>query len=102
MASARGISRGTSPSKEFVAVFKVQDEKTELALCVGTVAALVWGIGLSLYGLHQGSDVVSWTAWGVQLLGGVCACLIVPPAFVRGREWVLRIQQPREPLRQRH
>ena len=83
-------------------MFKVQDEETESALCVGTIAALVWGIGLSLYGLHQGPEHLSWIVWGVQLLGGVLACLLVPPAYVRGREWVLaRIQQPREPL-QRH
>jgi hypothetical protein len=70
-------------------VFKVQDEITESALCVGTIAALVWGIGLSLYGF-QSSGQISWAAWGAQLLGGVLACLILPPAFVRGRAWVLR------------
>jgi hypothetical protein len=79
-------------------VFKVQDETTESALCVGIIAALIWGIGLSFYGLHQGPGQLSWTTWGAQLVGGILACLIVPLVFVRGREWVLaRIQvQPRE------
>ena len=37
--------------------------------------------------------------WGVQLLGGIVACLIVPLVFVRGREWVLaRIQASGAPL----
>jgi len=77
-------------------VFKVRDELTESALCVGTIAALVWGIGLSLYGF-QSSEQISWVAWGAQLIGGVVACLIVPLAFVRGREWVLaRLHQPRQ------
>ena len=80
-------------------MFKVQDETTESALCVGTIAAVIWGIGLSLYGLQQGSEQISWFMWGVQLIGGILACLLVPPAYVRGREWVLaRMEQPREPL----
>jgi len=82
-------------------VFKVQDETTESALCVGIIAALIWGLGLSFYGFHQGPGEISWTVWGAQLIGGILACILVPLAFVRGREWVLaRIQPPSEPLRQ--
>jgi hypothetical protein len=83
-------------------VFKVQDETTESALCVGIITALVWGIGLSLYGLRQDLSEVSWLAWGTQLIGGILACLVTPLAFMRGREWVLARTQPHEPLRQRH
>lgn len=80
-------------------MFKVQDETTESALCVGIIAAIIWGIGLSFYGLHQGPEQISWLAWGAQLVGGILACLFVPPAYVRGREWVLtRMEQPRESL----
>lgn len=70
-------------------MFKLQDETTESALCVGIISALIWGLGLSLYGFHQGPGQMSWTVWGAQLLGGILACLIVPLVFVRGREWVL-------------
>lgn len=79
-------------------MFKLQDETTESALCVGIIAALIWGIGVSLYGFNQVPGQLSWTTWSAQLFGGVLACLIVPLVFVRGREWVLaRIQaQPRE------
>jgi len=84
-------------------MFKVQDEITESALCVGIIAALIWGIGLSLYGFHQDLGQMSWLTWSVQLLGGILACLVVPLACVRGREWVLaRIQPPGQAsLRQR-
>lgn len=84
-------------------MFKVQDETTESALCVGIIAAVVWGIGLSLYGFHQQPGQLSWAAWGAQLLGGVIACVVVPLLFVRGREWVLsRMQaQPRRLQEQR-
>jgi len=75
-------------------MFKLQDQISESALCVGIIAALIWGVGLSLYGFHQAQGDLSWLQWGAQLLGGVLACLIVPLAFVRGREWVLaRIQE---------
>jgi hypothetical protein len=77
-----------------IEMFKVEDEIAESALCIGIIAALIWGVALSLYGFHQPPGEVSWTAWGVQLLGGVVACLIVPLAFVRGRGWVLaRVQR---------
>lgn len=82
-------------------MFKVQDEITESALCVGIIAALIWGIGLSLYGLHQGPGEMSWLTWSAQLIGGILACLVVPLACVRGREWVLERVQPSSSLRQR-
>ncbi len=69
-------------------MFKVQDQTTESALCVGIVAAVVWGIGLSLYGFYLGPGEISWTTWGAQLLGGIGACVLVPLVVVRGREWV--------------
>lgn len=76
-------------------MFKLQDQMSESALCVGIIAALIWGVGLSMYGFHQAQEQVSWLAWWAQLVGGIVACLIVPLAFVRGREWVLaRIQAP--------
>jgi hypothetical protein len=75
-----------------------EDEAAETALCVGLIAALVWGIGLSLYGFHQPPGEVSWTTWGVQLLGGILACVAVPLLFVRGREWVLARVQPGQPV----
>jgi hypothetical protein len=84
-------------------VFKVKDETTQSAFGIGIIAALIWGVGLSFYGLNQGSAQTSWLAWSAQLIGGILACLLAPPAYVWGRQWVLeRIHhQPRETL-QRH
>jgi hypothetical protein len=64
------------------------EESTESALCVGVAAALVWGIALSFYALNLNPGEISWMAWGVQLLGGIVACLLVPLAWVRGALWV--------------
>ncbi len=70
-------------------MFKVQDEATESALCVGIMAAVVWGIGLSLYGFYQPPGQISWFLWGVQLIAGVFACVAAALALVHGREWLL-------------
>ncbi len=77
-----------------VAVFK-QDEMTESALGVGIVAAVLWGIGISLYGFYMGPQEISWTVWGARLLGGILACVAVPVVLVRGREWIAGRQHPR-------
>ncbi len=70
-------------------MFKIEDEATESALCVGMVAALVWGIGLSVYAFHLGpGESVSWTVWSAQLVGGILACLLMPVLFVRGTAWL--------------
>ncbi|HEX3554883.1 MAG TPA: hypothetical protein VIA62_16795 [Thermoanaerobaculia bacterium] len=76
-------------------MFKLQDEMTESALGVGIVAAVLWGIGVSLYGFYMGPQEISWTVWGARLLGGILACVAVPVVFVRGREWIVGRQHPR-------
>ena len=82
-------------------MFKVKDEATESALCAGIVAAVVWGIGLSVYGFQQPPEQLSWIAWGAQLIGGMLGCLMVPLLFVCGREWVLaRLQAPGQELQE--
>jgi hypothetical protein len=70
-------------------MLKVEDELMELALSVGVIAALIWGIGMSWLGFHQVPGQLSWMVWSTQLLVGILACLAVPMAFVRGRDWVL-------------
>jgi hypothetical protein len=83
------------------AVFRVKDQTTESALCVGIMAAVVWGIGLSLYGFQQPPAQLSWLTWGAQLIAGILACLVTPLALVRGREWVLaRLQAPSQELQE--
>jgi hypothetical protein len=80
-------------------MFKVKDQISEFALCIGIIAALVWGVSLSVYGFEQDPGALSWVQWGAQLLGGILACLIVPMAFVRGGQWVLARLQPQRAQR---
>lgn len=84
-------------------MIKMREEATESALCVGTIAALVWGIALSFYALHASPGESSWIAWSAQLFGGVLACLAVPLAWVRCACWVtskLSAVRAREEARQ--
>jgi hypothetical protein len=70
-------------------VLKLQDETTASALSVGIIVAVVWGIGVSLYGFYMGPQEISLTVWGARLMGGIAACVAVPVVFVRGRVWVV-------------
>ena len=65
------------------------DEATESALCGGILVALLWGIGMSLRGFVLGPQEITWAQWMAQLLIGVGAALLVPPALVRGTVWVM-------------
>ncbi|HWM93334.1 MAG TPA: hypothetical protein VN493_21405 [Thermoanaerobaculia bacterium] len=65
------------------------DAATETALCGGILAALLWGIGLSLRGFVLGPHEISWAEWMTQLVSGIGIALLVPPALVRGTAWVM-------------
>jgi len=72
------------------------DEATESALCVGILAALLWGIGVSLRGFVLGPQEITWVEWMIQLVAGVLAGLLLPPALVRTTAWVMaRIEASR-------
>lgn len=76
------------------------DAATESALCGGILVALLWGIGMSLRGFVLGPQEITWSEWMIQLMTGVMAGLLVPPALVRGTAWVLaRIEASRRRTR---
>jgi hypothetical protein len=70
-------------------VQKQLESATESALCGGILVALLWGIGVSLRGFVLGPQEISWSGWMIQLLAGMLAGVILPPAMVRGTAWVL-------------
>ena len=65
------------------------DEATESALCGGILVALLWGIGVSLRGFVLGPQEITWAQWMTQLVTGMVAGLLLPPALVRGTAWVM-------------
>jgi hypothetical protein len=72
-----------------LAVKEKLDEATESALCGGILVALLWGIGMSLRGFVLGPQEITWAEWMTQLLIGVGAGMLLPPALVRGTAWVM-------------
>ncbi|MEA2561294.1 MAG: hypothetical protein QOH06_2798 [Acidobacteriota bacterium] len=68
---------------------KKLDAATESALCGGILVALLWGIGMSLRGFVLGPQEITWAEWMTQLMTGVLAGLLLPPAAVRGTAWVM-------------
>lgn len=65
------------------------DEATESALCGGILVALLWGIGVSVRVFVLGAQEITWAEWMTQLLTGVLAGVLLPPALVRGTVWVM-------------
>lgn len=65
------------------------DNATESALCGGILVALLWGVGISLRGFVLGPLEITWAQWMTQLVAGVLAGLVLPPALVRGTVWVM-------------
>jgi len=93
------IDAGTSSGDRFIrltriggrfAVLKIRDTATESALCTGVILALLWGLGISVRGLLQGSGALSWVDWFLQLTLGIVVAIAVPPLLVRSTEWLAR------------
>jgi hypothetical protein len=55
--------KAQSPAQEEIEMFRFEDQTSESALCVGIIAALVWGVGLSVYGFQQPQGELSWLTW---------------------------------------
>jgi membrane protein DedA with SNARE-associated domain len=43
----------------------------------GCIAAVLWGIGVSLRAFFLGPLAIEWTDWAIQLFAGVIVCLLV-------------------------
>jgi len=69
-------------------MLQMKDERTESALCIGVIVALLWGIGMMVRGFSLGPLAISWEEWFLQLMGGVASALILPWLLVRGSDWV--------------
>ena len=63
---------------------QIRPEDKETAMAVGVVAAVVWGLGVSLYAFFQVAQEISWGQWFGSLLGGVAACLAAPLLLLAG------------------
>lgn len=69
----------------------------DLALAFGCIAALLWGIGLSLIAFYSPGSM-EWAEWCALLAGGVATAVGLPLAGVWTASWV----NGRQPVRRRH
>jgi Zn-dependent protease len=66
-------------------IAQLKPEEKEGALAVGAAAAVVWGIAVSLYAFSFGAQDIGWVHYLAALVGGVAACLVLPPLALAAR-----------------
>lgn len=52
-------------------------EWSEPVMGIGCIAAVLWGVVVSLRAFFLGPLDIDWTEWAVQLFAGIMACLLV-------------------------
>ncbi len=67
-------------------IAQLAPEQKDFALTLGAAAAVVWGIAVSLYSF--GPRQIDWGQYMVALIGGIAACLALPPLVVFARSWL--------------
>ncbi len=78
-------------------MLRIRDERTESALGVGVIMALLWAVATMVRGFSLGPLAVSWQEWFLQLMGGVVCALILPWLLVRGSDWIAsRVESVRQ------
>ena len=71
-----------------IAQVRPRDDDKERALAFGGLAAVVWGIAVSLYGFALVSQEIDWLEYAGAQVGGIAACLALPPLSVAVRSWL--------------
>jgi hypothetical protein len=69
-------------------IAQLEPEQKDFALTLGGVAAVVWGVAVSLYAFSLGSLEIGWEQYMGALIGGIAACLALPPLVVFTRSWL--------------
>ena len=66
----------------------------ELALSYSPLAAVVWGLLLTLQAFHSPLET-EWADWWVSMVIGMLVVLVVPLALAFGAAWIAARRQPR-------
>ena len=67
----------------------LKSERGQTAVALGCLAAVVWGIAVSLRGFLLGPSDLLWADWAVQLFIGIGVCLVSPIV------WLFVTERPR-------
>ena len=54
----------------------LKSERGQTAMALGCLAAVAWGIAVSLRGFLLGPSDLLWADWATQLFAGVAVCLV--------------------------
>jgi hypothetical protein len=75
----------------------LKSERCQTAIAFGCLAAVVWGIAVSLRGFLLVPLDIQWTDWATQLFAGVGVCLVSPLLWFFVTEWT-RTRSPLVPV----
>ena len=76
---------------------------SEMVMAAGCIAALLWGVGVSLRAFFLGPLAIDWTQWAIQFVAGIAVCLLVARISLLVADWyrkrsrpaVVRLEAPR-------
>jgi membrane protein DedA with SNARE-associated domain len=60
---------------------------SEIVMAVGCIAALLWGVGVSLRAFFLGPLAIDWVEWAIQLVAGIAVCLLVARIALLVADW---------------
>jgi len=60
----------------------LKSERGQTAVAFGCLAAVAWGIAVSLRGFLLGPSDLLWADWAMQLFAGVVVCLVSPVVWL--------------------
>jgi hypothetical protein len=76
---------------------------SEMVMAAGCIAAVLWGVGVSLRAFFLGPLAIDWTEWAIQFVAGIVVCLFVARITLLVADWhrkrarlaAVRLETPR-------
>jgi hypothetical protein len=62
-------------------------DRSEMVMAVGCIAALLWGVGVSLRAFFLGPLAIDWVEWAIQFVAGIAVCLLVARVALLVADW---------------
>jgi nucleoside recognition membrane protein YjiH len=63
-------------------------EWAEPVMTIGCVAAILWGVAISLRAFFLEPLAMDWTEWAVQFVGGIVVCLLLARIGLFVADWI--------------
>lgn len=69
-------------------------DQSEMVMAAGCIAALLWGVGISLRAFFLGPLAIDWVEWAIQLVAGIAVCLLVARVALLVADWHRKRSRP--------